>query len=188
MPRIYQHSQHSFLIISRPHVTRAKYDGEIRLMRVCSREMLRLPITAGVARQSLGHTFPAPIQSGRPMKKILLVDDSRAVRLVGRRLVTAMGFEVLEAEDGQQALDVSREHQDIDVVLLDWNMPVMDGLTFLKALREDTRERQPVVVMCTDALSMSRIVETMQAGANEYIMKPFTEDIVREKLQETGVL
>jgi len=72
--------------------------------------------------------------------------------------------------------------------LLDWNMPVMDGMTFLKRLREEPRERQPVVVMCTTENDMKRIVEAMQAGANEYIMKPFTEDIVRDKLHETGVL
>jgi len=122
------------------------------------------------------------------MKKILLVDDSRAVRLVGRRCMSALGFEVLEAEDGQVALDVVRRNPDIDVVLLDWNMPVMDGLTFLKHLREEQRERQPVVVMCTTENDLKRIMEAMQAGANEYIMKPFTEEIVRDKLQETGVL
>ncbi len=122
------------------------------------------------------------------MKKILLVDDSRAVRLVGRRCMCSLGFEVLEAEDGQAALDVARQHPDIDVVLLDWNMPVMDGLTFLKHLREEQRERQPVVVMCTTENDLKRIMEAMQAGANEYIMKPFTEEIVRDKLHETGVL
>lgn len=122
------------------------------------------------------------------MKKILLVDDSRTVRAVGKRYADSMGLESFEAENGQKALDVLREHQDIDVVLLDWNMPVMDGITFLKALREEPRARQPVVVMCTTENDMSRIVEAMQAGANEYIMKPFTEDIVREKLKEVGVL
>ena len=122
------------------------------------------------------------------MKKVLLVDDSRAVRAVGRNFVTALGMEVLEAEHGQEALEIVREHPDLDVILLDWNMPVMDGLSFLKALREEPLEKQPVVVMCTTENDMSRIVEAMQAGANEYIMKPFTEEIVREKLEEAGVL
>ena len=122
------------------------------------------------------------------MKKMLLVDDSKAVRLVGRRCTNALGFETLEAENGEAALEVMRLNPDVDVVLLDWNMPVMDGMTFLKRLREETRERQPVVVMCTTENDMKRIVEAMQAGANEYIMKPFTEDIVRDKLHETGVL
>ena len=122
------------------------------------------------------------------MKKILLVDDARTVRMVCRRLVSSFGLEVLEAENGEIALAMVRKHLDIDVVLLDWNMPVMDGLTFLKALRDEPLERQPVVVMCTTENDMPRIVEAMQAGADEYIMKPFTEEIVRDKLEETGVL
>ncbi len=122
------------------------------------------------------------------MKKILLVDDSRAVRLVGTRMAREIGLEPLEAENGQKALDVCRETLDIDVILLDWNMPIMDGLTFLKKLREEDREKQPVVVMCTTENDMPRIIEAMSAGANEYIMKPFTTDIVREKLIETGVI
>ena len=122
------------------------------------------------------------------LKKILLVDDSRAVRLVGSRMAKEIGLEPLEAEDGQKALEVARETPDLDAVLLDWNMPVMDGLTFLKALREENRDKQPVVVMCTTENDMPRIMEAMSAGANEYIMKPFTEEIVREKLAETGVI
>ncbi len=122
------------------------------------------------------------------MKKILLVDDSRAVRMACKRLVTAVGLEAYEAEHGEDALEKVRQTPDFDVVLLDWNMPVMDGLTFLKALRAEPLEKQPVVVMCTTENDMDRIVEAMQAGADEYIMKPFTEDIVREKLEGTGVL
>ncbi len=121
------------------------------------------------------------------MKTILLVDDSRAVRLAGKRMVSAIGLEALEAEDGAQALDMVRQH-DVDVVLLDWNMPVMNGLEFLKALRASTDLDQPMVIMCTTENDMSRIVEAMQPAANQYIMKPFTEDIVRGKLYETGVL
>ena len=122
------------------------------------------------------------------MKKMLLVDDSRTVRSVCRRTVKSLGFETLEAENGAVALEMMREHTDIDVVLLDWNMPVMDGLTFLKTLREESLPSQPVVVMCTTEADMSRIVEAMQAGADEYIMKPFTEEIVRDKFEETGIL
>lgn len=122
------------------------------------------------------------------MKKILLVDDANTVRMICRKIVQTCGFEVVEAEDGQQALERVREHPDIDVVLLDWNMPVMDGLTFLKKLREEPLATQPQVVMCTTENEMERILEAMQAGANEYIMKPFTEDIVREKFEEIGVL
>ncbi len=122
------------------------------------------------------------------MKTILLVDDSRAVRAVGRKYAVSLGLETLEAADGEQALAAVRDNRQIDVVLLDWNMPVMDGLSFLKALREEPLEKQPVVVMCTTENEMARIIEAMQAGADEYIMKPFTEDIVRGKLEEAGVL
>ena len=122
------------------------------------------------------------------MKKILLVDDSKAVRMACRRMVGEFDLEVLEAEHGEDALRQVREHTDIDVVLLDWYMPVMDGLTFLKMLRKEPLETQPVVVMCTTENDMPRIAAAMQAGANEYIMKPFTEEIVRDKLEETGIL
>jgi two-component system chemotaxis response regulator CheY len=122
------------------------------------------------------------------MKTVLLVDDSRAVRLVGRRMMGTFGLEVLEAEDGKQALEVVRANPELDVILLDWNMPIMDGMEFLTALRAEDRQKQPIVVMCTTENDMPRIVQAMQAGANEYIMKPFTEDIVRDKLEETGVL
>jgi len=121
------------------------------------------------------------------MKTILLVDDSRAVRMAGKRIVTNLGFDALEAEDGEIALKAVRENE-VDVVLLDWNMPVMNGLEFLKALRGDVTLYQPTVIMCTTENDMPRIIEAMQSGANEYIMKPFTEDIVRGKLEETGVL
>lgn len=122
------------------------------------------------------------------MKTMLLVDDSRAVRLAGRRIISPLGFDILEAENGVDALRVVKEHPEVDAILLDWNMPVMDGLTFLRQLRGESSVAQPVVVMCTTENDMPRIMEAMQAGANEYIMKPFTEDIIRDKLQETGVI
>lgn len=121
------------------------------------------------------------------MKTILLVDDSRAVRMAGRRIVSAIGLEVLEAENGQEALQMVRQHA-VDVVLLDWNMPIMNGLEFLQTLRAAADISQPTVIMCTTENDMPRIIEAMQSGADEYIMKPFTEDIVRGKLQETGVI
>jgi two-component system, chemotaxis family, chemotaxis protein CheY len=121
------------------------------------------------------------------MKTVLLVDDSRATRLAGRRIVESLGCGALEANDGVEALEVCDSHPEVDAILLDWNMPVMNGLDFLKSLRAVPR-RQPVVVMCTTENDFSRITEALAAGANEYIMKPVTEEIVREKLQEAGVL
>lgn len=122
------------------------------------------------------------------MRKILLVDDAKNVRFICGSIVRSCGFETLEAENGQEALEVVRAHPDIDVVLLDWNMPVMDGLSFLKKLRAEPLPTQPHVVMCTTENEFERIAEAMQAGANEYIMKPFTDEIIREKLEEIGAL
>ncbi|HEX6983885.1 MAG TPA: response regulator [Planctomycetaceae bacterium] len=122
------------------------------------------------------------------MKTILLVDDSRAVRLAERRSLAALGVEVVEAGDGAEALALVRSGRRFDAVLLDWNMPVMDGLSFLRALRAEPLDPQPRVVMCTTESDMARIVEAVSAGADEYIMKPFTEEIVRSKLEQTGVL
>jgi two-component system, chemotaxis family, chemotaxis protein CheY len=122
------------------------------------------------------------------MKKLLLVDDSRAVRLAARRIIAPLGFDLYDAEDGADALRVIREQGDIEAVLLDWNMPVMDGLTFLKTLRSSSDIVQPKVVMCTTENDLPKIVEAISAGANEYIMKPFTEEIVREKLAGAGII
>ena len=122
------------------------------------------------------------------MKTILLVDDSRAVRFAERKALGALGVEIVEAGHGEEAMSLIRSGRRFDAVLLDWNMPVMDGITFLKTLRAETVVGQPVVVMCTTESDMSRIVEAISAGANEYIMKPFTEEIVREKLEQAGVL
>ena len=121
------------------------------------------------------------------MKYCLVVDDSAVIRKVARRILEGLQFRIAEAEDGARAIDSCRGEMP-DAVLLDWNMPIMDGLSFLKALREQPNAKQPTVVMCTTENDMSRIVEAMQAGANEYIMKPFTEEIMRDKLEETGVL
>lgn len=121
------------------------------------------------------------------MGKALLVDDSRAVRLACSRIIRSMGYEAIEAENGAVALDRIREHPDIDFVLLDWNMPVMDGLSFLKALRSQPMDKQPLVVMCSTENDMEHIATAVAEGANEYIMKPFTEEIIREKISGAGV-
>jgi two-component system, chemotaxis family, chemotaxis protein CheY len=120
------------------------------------------------------------------MKNVLLVDDSRAIRLVGRRIIEALGHAVLEAENGAEALQVCRSRSDIDAILLDWNMPVMNGLEFLTALR-GAPGPQPIVVMCTTENDLQHISAALSAGANEYVMKPFTEEILRGKLEEAGV-
>lgn len=122
------------------------------------------------------------------MKTVLLVDDSRAVRLAARRMLQEQNCETLEAENGQMALEVLQQNPGVDGILLDWNMPIMDGLTFLKTVRGNSRGPQPPIVMCTTEGEMNRIMDALQSGANEYIMKPFTAEIVLEKLREVGAL
>ncbi len=122
------------------------------------------------------------------MAKILLVDDSQTVRLVGRRILSKFGFEIIEAEHGGVALEQVQQHSDIRAILLDWNMPIMSGLEFLQKLRAMPLSQQPTVVMCTTENDMDHIMQAMQSGANEYIMKPFTEEIIRDKFAEVGVI
>ena len=121
------------------------------------------------------------------MKTCLVVDDSGVVRKVGRRIVEAMGFQVIEAEDGSKALEACKQALP-DAVLLDWNMPVMDGLEFLNHLRTLPGGDVPKVVFCTTENGMDHIARALAAGANEYIMKPFDKDIVAAKFQEVGLI
>jgi len=117
----------------------------------------------------------------------LVVDDSRVVRKVARRILEAHGFTVAEAGDGKEALESCRANMP-DCVLLDWNMPVMDGMAFLKAVRSEFGPANPPVVFCTTENDMSRIVEAIENGAQEYIMKPFDEDILLGKFAQVGLL
>ena len=116
----------------------------------------------------------------------LVVDDSRVVRKVARRILEAHGFGVAEAEDGQKALDACRAEMP-DCVLLDWNMPVMDGITFLRELRREFGPDDPPVVFCTTENDMSHIEMAIEAGAQEYIMKPFDDEILVGKLAQVGL-
>jgi two-component system chemotaxis response regulator CheY len=121
------------------------------------------------------------------VKKILVVDDSAAIRKAIRRILEPLGFAVDEAEDGSQALTYCSEWGRADVVLLDIDMPVMDGLSFLRALRENPNLKQPPVIMCTTHNSMAKIQEALALGANEYIMKPFDAEIIGSKLEQLGL-
>jgi len=121
------------------------------------------------------------------MKTCLVVDDSRVVRMVARKILTELKFNIEEAEDGQKALDQSIAKMP-DIVLLDWNMPVMTGIEYLRALRATPGGDAPVVVFCTTENDMSRIQEGIAAGANEYIMKPFDADIIKAKFTQLGLM
>ena len=120
-------------------------------------------------------------------RKCLVVDYSRVVRKVARRILEANGFTVSEAGDGQQALDACRMSLP-DFVLLDWNMPVMDGITFLRTLRGEFGPENPPVVFCTTENDLDHIQMAIESGAREYIMKPFDEDILMGKLCQAGLL
>jgi len=117
----------------------------------------------------------------------LVVDDSRVVRKVARRILEGHGFTVREAADGQQALDACDEAMP-DCVLLDWNMPVMTGIEFLKALRAKYGPDRPTVLFCTTETDMGFIEQAIEHGAQEFIMKPFDEDILIGKFSQAGLL
>jgi len=121
------------------------------------------------------------------MKQCLVVDDSRVIRKVARRILEDMEFTCSEAEDGAKALDQCRTDMP-DAILLDWNMPIMNGIDFLKALRQEKDGDQPVVVFCTTENDMGHITAALRAGANEYIMKPFDSDILSAKFAEVGLV
>ncbi len=121
------------------------------------------------------------------MRTCLIVDDSRVIRQVARRMVEDLNFDVAEAGDGQAALDRCREAMP-EVILLDWNMPVMNGLDFLKALREEQGGDAPTVVFCTTENDIDHITMAINAGANEFIMKPFDKDILQAKFAEVGLV
>jgi len=121
------------------------------------------------------------------MKTCLIVDDSRVVRKVARKILEDLGFTCTEAEDGKEALEACAAQMP-EVILLDWNMPVMNGIEFLRKLRQTPCGDVPKVVFCTTENDFAFIQEALKAGANEYIMKPFDSEIVQSKFMQIGAL
>lgn len=121
------------------------------------------------------------------MTTCLIVDDSKIVRKVVRRIVEVFGFTILEAENGREALDQVRANT-VDVMILDWNMPVMDGMECMKAIRADTDIHQPKIIFCTTENEFNKIQQAMMNGADEYVMKPFDEAIIAGKLSQLGII
>lgn len=121
------------------------------------------------------------------MKHCLVVDDSAVIRKVARRILEGLDFQITEAEDGQQAISACQLVMP-DAVLLDWNMPVMDGYEFLRALRQMPNGKSPKVVFCTTENDIAHIAKAMHAGADEYIMKPFDREIMTAKMQQVGLV
>lgn len=121
------------------------------------------------------------------MKTCLVVDDSRVVRKVARKILEDLDFTCDEAENGQEAMHACARQMP-DAVLLDWNMPVLSGIEFLRRLRKMSGGDQPKVVFCTTENDLAHIQEALSAGANEYIMKPFDSDIIQTKFAQVGLI
>jgi two-component system chemotaxis response regulator CheY len=120
------------------------------------------------------------------MKHCLVVDDSRVIRTVARRIMEGLSYDVAEAEDGMTGLRACRENMP-DLILLDWNLPSMKGLDFVKSVRGQQNGGRPVILFCTTESDPEDIAGAMAAGANEYLLKPFDGTQIRAKLAEIGV-
>ena len=121
------------------------------------------------------------------MKKCLVVDDSCVIRKVARKILEELNFEIEEAEDGPGALESCRENMP-DAILLDWGLPNMSGVEFLRALRRENDGAKPVVLMCTSENDVAQVTEAVSAGVNEYVLKPFDRKTIETKFHEAGLL
>lgn len=115
--------------------------------------------------------------------KVLVVDDSKSIRQIQRRYLSQMGHEVVEATNGQEALEALEAHPDIQLVLLDWHMPVMNGYEFLKAMRANAKWNHIKVMMVTTENQEKSVIDAIMAGANEYLMKPFDQEMLENKIR-----
>ncbi len=118
----------------------------------------------------------------------LVVDDSSTVRTILKDILTALKFEVSEADDGASALEWLQEHGPVDVTCLDWNMPNMNGIQVVRYLRSNPTFKDMPILMCTSETELDRVIEALREGANEYIMKPFDQEAIGEKLTMMGIL
>jgi two-component system chemotaxis response regulator CheY len=120
--------------------------------------------------------------------RALVVDDSRAMRAILGKILRDLGYDVLEAGNGREGLDRLRMFGTADLALVDWNMPEMNGLDFLRAVREEHTYDSMRVMMVTTENEMDRVTEALGVGASEYVMKPFTREVILEKLQILGLV
>jgi len=119
----------------------------------------------------------------------MIVDDSRAMRMILRRTLTELGYCASEASNGEEALGLlAQDAGRPSLMLIDWNMPVMGGLDLVKAVRADTRYADIVLVMVTTETEIDHISQALEAGANEYVMKPFTKELVEDKLRSMNLI
>jgi len=120
-------------------------------------------------------------------KTCLVIDDSKMIRKLVQTMLEELGFEVRGAEDGLVALAEAKKGLP-DLIMLDWNMPVMDGLSFLKEFKALPNSENTKVIFCTTENELEKIQAAITQGADEYIMKPFDKDILKDKLMQTGIL
>jgi two-component system chemotaxis response regulator CheY len=116
-----------------------------------------------------------------------VIDDSKAMRSILSRMLQGLGFEVLEASNGREGLQRLQVHGKVDLALVDWNMPEMNGLDFIRTVRAEQSYDGVLLMMVTTETEMENVVRALAAGANEYVMKPFTQEIILEKLQIFGM-
>lgn len=115
--------------------------------------------------------------------RVMLVDDSATMRRIQKTQLAGLGItDIVEAGDGQNALTQLKDNMPIDIILLDWNMPIMDGLTFLKIVRKNPDYKSVKIFMCTSESEKRKVIEAMKEGADNYIVKPFNPDALKEKL------
>jgi two-component system chemotaxis response regulator CheY len=122
------------------------------------------------------------------MPKAMVIDDSRSMRMILSRTLRDLGFDIAEAANGQEALDRLNSNPEVSLILCDWNMPVMNGLQFVEKLRADARYASSLIMMVTTETEAGQMVRALEAGANEYVMKPFTREIIEEKLRLLGAV
>ncbi len=116
--------------------------------------------------------------------KALVIDDSRAMRTIIGQILRSIGYEVADASNGREGLQRVSEVGPLSLILVDWNMPEMNGIDFVRALRSDRKNDDVRVMMVTTETEMKRMTEALQQGANEYVMKPFTRDVILQKLEQ----
>jgi len=123
------------------------------------------------------------------MGTALVIDDSRAIRMILGRTLNRFGFEVCSASNGREAIQlIDDQCLDLSLILVDWNMPEMNGLEFVKAIRADPKFSEVPLMMVTTETEIEQMYRALEAGANEYVMKPFTDEVIADKLRLLGVL
>jgi two-component system, chemotaxis family, chemotaxis protein CheY len=178
--------------INRAHLHRLPFGITTPSVFARAEKLSRCEPPSAIGRRASRRTIERRVQMddvriGEQVRTCLVVDDSSVVRKIARRILEDFNFQIIEAENGERALDACRRAMPT-AVLLDWNMPVMDGHEFLLHLRRLPGGDLPKVVFCTTENNIDHISRALEAGADEYIMKPFDKDIIATKFHEVGLI